>query len=88
MVERMKKFAKPEDKIEAHSVNEVPMIYKNYDVVILGPQVRLQLDDIKKACSKGNVPVDIIDITAYGRMDGQRVYKQAADMYKKGADMK
>ena len=55
MVERMKQNASPDDVIEAHSVNEIQNIFTNYDVVILGPQVRLQFENIKTMCEKENV---------------------------------
>jgi len=49
----------------------------NEDDVLLGPQVRLQVDDLVKICEKDNVKVDVIDFTAYGRIDGVAVYNQA-----------
>ncbi|WP_302558392.1 PTS sugar transporter subunit IIB [Holdemania filiformis] len=80
MVERMKQNASPDDVIEAHSVNEIQNIFTNYDVVILGPQVRLQFENIKTMCEKENVKVGMIDITAYGRMDGKKVLAQAQSL--------
>lgn len=77
LVDKMKQSAEPGDIIEAHSVNEVKKIYKNYDCVILGPQVRLQLDEIRKFCTPDHIPVDMVDFAAYGRMDGAKVYQQA-----------
>lgn len=77
LVEKMKQVANEDDVVEAQSVTEVKNIYKNYDVVLLGPQVRLQVDDLVKICEKDNVKVDVIDFTAYGRIDGVAIYNQA-----------
>jgi PTS system cellobiose-specific IIB component len=77
LVEKMKQVANEDDVVEAQSVTEVKNIYKNYDVVLLGPQVRLQADDLTEICEKDNVKVDVIDFAAYGRIDGVSVYNQA-----------
>ncbi len=77
LLEKMKQVANEDDVIDAQSVTEVKNIYKNYDVVLLGPQVRLQADDLAKVCKKDNVKVDVIDFAAYGRIDGVAVYNQA-----------
>jgi len=44
------------------------------DIILLGPQVRFLKDEITKAAS---VPVQVIDMRAYGRMDGARVLDDA-----------
>lgn len=80
MVEKMRQAAGPGDVIEAHSTNELQKIYKDFDCVILGPQVRLQLNAVRKMCAPDGIPVDCIDIVAYGRMDGAKVFAQAKKM--------
>lgn len=48
------------------------------DVILLGPQVRFMKNEfIDLANGK---PVDIIDIRAYGRIDGNAVLEQAVKM--------
>ncbi|MBQ2657740.1 MAG: PTS sugar transporter subunit IIB [Erysipelotrichaceae bacterium] len=86
MVENMKKVSAPDDVIEAHSVNEVNKYYKDYDCVLLGPQVRLELNKIREMCAVDNVPVDVIDARAYGKMDGSAVYEQAKKMINEGVE--
>ena len=44
------------------------------DVILLGPQVRFQLESIKKRVS---VPVEAIDMREYGTMNGVAVLNQA-----------
>ncbi len=56
---------------------------KTIDVVLLGPQVRFMEGDFKKKLaglknSLGNdIPLAIIDMQAYGMMDGAKVLGQA-----------
>ncbi len=84
MVEKMKAVADADDVIEAHSVNEMQKYYQDFDCVLLGPQVRLQVDSIRKLCDPVGIPVDFIDVRAYGRMDGAAVYDQAKRLVKEG----
>lgn len=44
------------------------------DVILLGPQVRFLLDKIKAVA--GDTPVEVIDMRAYGMMDGAKVLDQ------------
>lgn len=50
---------------------------KQIDCVLLGPQVRYMLADFQKMTAEKNVPVDVIDMAAYGMMDGEKVLQQA-----------
>lgn len=61
--------------IEAHSISEVRTIGRNWDVILLGPQVRFQLKDIKDFFP--TKPIDSIEMKSYGRMDGENVLIQA-----------
>lgn len=56
--------------IEAYPIKEAKTVCADADIVLLGPQVRFQLDKVKAqvAC-----PVEAIDMTAYGMMDGKKV---------------
>lgn len=51
-----------------------------FDVLLLGPQVRYVIKDIKKIC-EGVVPFDVIDMREYGMMDGVKVLDKALKMY-------
>lgn len=44
------------------------------DVILLGPQVRFLLDKVKAVA--GDTPVEVIDMMAYGMMDGAKVLDQ------------
>lgn len=52
-----------------------------FDVLLLGPQVRYVLNDIKKIVGP-NVPVAVIDMRDYGTMNGANVLNTAIKMYK------
>lgn len=42
------------------------------DVILIGPQIRYAINDIKKTVDS-NKPVDVIDIRDYGTMNGKKV---------------
>lgn len=61
--------------VDAYGVSEASNVVPDADCVLIGPQVRFQLDKLKK-----NYPdkkIESIDMMAYGRMDGQKVLAQA-----------
>ena len=49
------------------------------DCVLLGPQVRFNLGEVKEEAAKVNpgLPVDVIDMKDYGMMNGEKVYNSA-----------
>lgn len=53
---------------------------KTIDVVLLGPQVRFMESQFKTKLEPKNIPVAVIDMKAYGMMDGEAVVKQANDL--------
>lgn len=81
MVERMKKAALEkscECTIEAVGVPMVESVVPKADCILLGPQIRFEKSNIVSVA--GNVPVDVIDMKDYGRMNGEAVLMQALDM--------
>ena len=70
-------------EIKAFSISTMYDIVKkeNPDCILLGPQVRYLLDETK---SKYNpIPVMDIDMSDYGKMDGEKVLKSAILLYKR-----
>lgn len=53
-----------------------------FDVCLLGPQIRFKLKAIQQL-SNGKWPVDVIEMTAYGTMNGKKVFEFAMDLYNK-----
>lgn len=78
LVEKMKESAKKRGlqyEIEACGEGVIQQ-YLPADVVLIGPQMSYAEDEIKKATG-GNIPVEIIDMMAYGMMDGEKVLDRA-----------
>lgn len=84
MVEKMKSTAKSENKnykIFATAVSEIDDIIskENLDCILLGPQVRFMVSDLKQKYDN-KVPIDSIDSVDYGTMNGEKVLKQAEEL--------
>ena len=52
------------------------------DVILVGPQIRYLMNNIKKA-TNNSIPVELIDMRTYGMMDGKAVLKQGLDAIEK-----
>jgi len=61
--------------INAYSVGQAKSAAANADCILIGPQVRYEKDNVKKQCP--GVPVDVIDMVSYGRLDGASVLAAA-----------
>ncbi|MEG0469685.1 PTS sugar transporter subunit IIB [Amedibacillus sp. YH-ame10] len=83
MVQKMRDVA-AEEGLEATiwAVAEVEASeeVKKADVVLLGPQIRFKLPQMKELCK--DTPIDAIDMRAYGMMDGKAVLHRALEMVK------
>lgn len=78
LVLRMQEAAKEmgvDVEIQAVAVSMAEKILNEWDIVLLGPQVRHQINMLKKA-SQG-VPVEVIDMRDYGLMNGKNVLESA-----------
>lgn len=81
LVSKMEKSAEArgiECLIKAVSAADGKNVINEYDVVLLGPQVRYLKSDLQKVTDH---PVDVIDMMAYGRMDGERVLNDAIRLF-------
>jgi len=82
LVTKMQEVAKEqgvEAEIWAVGEAEASSNWEKADVLLLGPQVRFLEGKIKDMVG-GKIPVDVIDMRAYGTMDGKTVLKQALDL--------
>lgn len=61
--------------IEAHPVGDIKNHGDDYEVILLGPQVRFQLNAVKKMYP--NKPVEVINMQDYGLMNGAKVLNYA-----------
>ncbi|UXI00927.1 PTS sugar transporter subunit IIB [Photobacterium sp. TY1-4] len=85
LVQKMVKAAEArgmECQIEAHPVATFEEKIQQYDVCLLGPQVRFQLEELRKTASLHGKQVDAISPMAYGMMKGEEVLDQALSLMK------
>lgn len=81
LVTKMEKAAKEmqlDVEIFATPVSEIDLILKEkkVDFLLLGPQVSFMKKELSKKMEKYNIPVETIDMAAYGMMDGKKVLSQ------------
>lgn len=85
LVERMKQSAASRNidvEISAVPVSDFDQIITDADVILLGPQVKFQLQSISSAAAPHGVPVAAIDMMQYGSMQGDKVLEQALSLLK------
>lgn len=85
LVNKMKEAAKAQNleaHIEAIPYQEVERYLDGTNVILLGPQIRYKLNDMKKIGEKNNIGVAVIDTMKYGRMDGKGVLEDAINLIK------
>ena len=68
--------------IVAFSVEILDEKVDTADVVLLGPQIRHMLEDVKKVVA-GKCPVAVIDMRDYGMIRGDKVLAKALKMAEK-----
>lgn len=86
LVEKMKDAAKEEGldaDIVAYPLNELDRHIEGIDVALLGPQVGYQKKKSKQIADRYGVPLDVISMTDYGRVNGKGVLAQAKKLIKK-----
>lgn len=80
LVTKIREAAKEEGydcDVNAFPQAEAAAAVKDADLVLLGPQIRFQLDKIR---SIADCPVEAINMTDYGRMDGEAVLEFAQEV--------
>lgn len=71
-------FAIPVSKVD-QKVNE-----ESIDVILIGPQIRYMEKRIKEKMAVKHIPVGVIPMEDYGRMDGAKVLEYAYSLMNKG----
>ncbi|MFJ5410075.1 PTS sugar transporter subunit IIB [Pectobacterium punjabense] len=69
--------------IHAKNIDSLADYVRDYDVVLLGPQVRMRLNDARAVCEPLNIPVDVMNAVDYGTGNGENIIKAIYKM--KGA---
>lgn len=88
LVQKMQKAAAEqglECKIWAESVEVAKTQIDQADVILLGPQVRYLLSQMKKLGEEKGVPVDSINPVHYGLCNGSEVLKTALTLVNKAS---
>lgn len=67
-------------KVDAKNIDSLAEYAADYDVVLLGPQVRMRLNDAKSVCDPLSIPVDIINPVDYGTGNGANIIKAIRKM--------
>lgn len=67
-----------ECQIDAYGMAQAAEKGQNADIILLGPQVRFNLDKVKQM-HPGKL-VEAIDMTAYGMMDGKKVVNRVKEV--------
>lgn len=78
LMNKMRSAAKAsnyECTISATSVSQAKSAAETADCILIGPQVRYELENVRKQCP--NLPIEVIDMVAYGRLDGTKVLAAA-----------
>lgn len=88
LVTKMKKVAKNQGKnvdIFACPAAEADdkIAQDSVDCILLGPQVRYLESDFKHKVEGKNIGLDIINMEAYGLMDGEKILAQAYQLIDK-----
>lgn len=88
LVTSMQKAAKARElelEIQAMPITASEKEMVNWDVVMLGPQVRHCLPALQKK-AEGKVPIEIINMRDYGMMNGEKVLDAALALLEKSKE--
>lgn len=80
LVQMMRRYAKEigyECRIEAYPIEDAERVCADADIVLLGPQVRFRVDQVKEVVS---CPVELLDMEAYGTLDGKKALEQVREV--------
>lgn len=84
LVKKIESTAK-EKALDVQVASYPESVMKKYiegaDVVLVGPQVRHALLEIKEVCDAHQVPMEAISARDYGAMDGEKILTQALRLF-------
>ena len=92
LVQRMKKAAEADgldgDVATAAADADNKLASEPVSVLMLGPQVRFMESQFAAKVAGTNIPMAVIDMRAYGMMDGEKVLRQALALIDEKASSK
>jgi len=80
LMKRMNKAAEArglDATIDALPITAAEKVLADWDIVMLGPQVRHMKKTLEEPAKKANTKVEVIDMRDYGMMNGERVLDAA-----------
>ncbi|AOT68629.1 PTS sugar transporter subunit IIB [Geosporobacter ferrireducens] len=83
LVNKMKKVAEERNlvlDIDAYAASEIHDVLDSVDVVLLGPQARYALNEVKKITDPKGIPAAVIDSVVYGLMNAKAVLDMALEL--------
>lgn len=83
VVEKMKKSLNEDEQhfvIDAHPADKFEDIVSEYDVALLGPQIKFKKVEFSFIASQYGVPVDMINTMDYGLCKGEKILKFAKEL--------
>ncbi|MCI8400710.1 MAG: PTS sugar transporter subunit IIB [Lachnospiraceae bacterium] len=69
-----------EADIEAYPIDTMAKNLTAADVVLLGPQVAYMKRKAAKLCEEAGIPMSLIPMAIYGKMDGEKVLDFALEL--------
>ena len=81
LANRIKELGGDGVEVNAYGEQEYSQHLKDADVVLIGPQIRYLIDDIRKRVGE-NVPVASIEPRVYGAMNAQKVLEMVDELLK------
>ncbi len=69
-----------EAEIRAYGASEFEVQMPQYQVVLLGPQVKYMLPDMQWRAAEHGIPVDVINMMDYGMQRGDKVLDHALSL--------
>ena len=74
-------------EVKAFPDNKIDIIVEEFhpDIILLGPQVKFKLEETASKYEPKGIPVAVIDLEDYGKVDGERILKRAIKILKEKA---
>lgn len=80
LVEKMRENASSDIVIDATNVGEFHSKINDYDVILIGPQLRYRKAEYEKLSNEMGKPLAFIDPMMYGRLMGKEVLNEAIEL--------
>lgn len=81
VVEKSEKLKGQHIRIDARNAGDLTTYIADYDLVLVGPQMKHKIDDLTTIARQHGKPIEVIDSQAYGLADGALILKQALYLY-------